>query len=211
MCAICYNSTSCTSTNSNSVSSTPLTLHAMPCCGASSNSSASTTSLVACEPCLRLLAADYRGICPFCRKRFEIVRSSSVLIPFTVREIKPVPPAKKQCSRCRQQHVLFQNTTMCQNCNLGTRYSFRYQCKRCLRTQRIAHPMWLYQTRGHGESECIREFTGPTWACHQGCGTFTQWRIVEDEVQRVPVEHRPREWDEVRNLLEEVRGRRGGQ
>merc|ERR1739841_182045 len=74
------------------------------------------------------------------------------------------------------------------------------------------HPMYRYQ-----ENEW--SFGGPTWFCHQRCGDYTHWRIVEADIGKVPVEDVPEGWgmrdreiEEVRRIRRaEIRGQRRGQ
>eukprot|EP00913_Durusdinium_trenchii_P028150 g26394.t1 len=82
-----------------------------------------------------------------------------------------------QCQMCRQMHILV-DQGMCEACNLGRRYVFRYECQRCHRLQRIPHPMWRYQATP-------TDFSSSTWACHQGCGDYTTWRLAPEDVGQV--------------------------
>jgi len=63
--------------------------------------------------------------------------------------------------------------------------------------------MWRYQTSPS-------EFGSASWACHQRCGDYTNWRIVHDDVAKVPMQDRPQSWGDG-EWIEEVRRIRRGQ
>ncbi|CAK9074501.1 unnamed protein product [Durusdinium trenchii] len=102
-----------------------------------------------------------------------------------------------QCQMCRQMHILV-DQGMCEACNLGRRYVFRYECQRCHRLQRIPHPMWRYQATP-------TDFSSSTWACHQGCGDYTTWRLAPEDVGQVPDMECPESWGRREEWLEQVR------
>ena len=128
----------------------------MPCCG-NPNS-----TVQHCRRCIETIVQNgiqsFIGRCPVCRAYF------------VMREGLPVSQASvpRQCQMCRQvKEIADPNRELCSACLLGR---FRYECNRCHRTQMIPHPMWLYQPSP-------TTFTGATWACHVGCGDYTNWRI----------------------------------
>ena len=74
----------------------------------------------------------------------------------------------------------------------------RYECDRCHRVQLIAHPMYRYQPDP-------LTFGTDTWACHAGCGTYTHWRIVADDANRIPPEECPETWGRRDEWIREIR------
>mmetsp|Transcript_32824 Transcript_32824/g.54018 ORF Transcript_32824/g.54018 Transcript_32824/m.54018 type:complete len:218 (+) Transcript_32824:62-715(+) len=145
----------------------------MPCCGREE----STTRF--CQPCIQVvcqMADGGYGKCPKCRHTISMVNG-------TVTVAEP----RGQCRMCRQGGKIIVDQGLCEACLLGSRYVFNYECDRCHRTQRIPHPMWRYQ-------ETPDSFGGATWACHRGCGSYTHWRILPDDLLRVPVQERPASW-----------------
>jgi hypothetical protein len=67
--------------------------------------------------------------------------------------------------------------------------------------QRIPHPMWRYQPSptAHGAA---------SWACHVGCHDYTNWRIVPDDVVRIPAQEVPESWGRRDEWLELIRASR---
>jgi hypothetical protein len=62
--------------------------------------------------------------------------------------------------------------------------------------------MWRYQTDGPGA------FGTATWACHVGCDDFTHWRVIPDDVARVPPMDTPESWGGQEGWLAAVREQR---
>ncbi|GMH94238.1 hypothetical protein TrVE_jg3916 [Triparma verrucosa] len=158
----------------------------MPCCGATSKSS----TVQFCFECIETITqmdAFKVGACPRCRK-FVAVESEKIVL----RE------RTGKCNCCMQQHVIVARGR-CQKCLLGSNYAFRYQCDKCNRIQRIPHPMWLYQPSP-------TSYGGATWACHVGqrC-EYTHWRILPDDVGRIPANHVPESWGGQEEMFESVR------
>jgi hypothetical protein len=90
---------------------------------------------------------------------------------------------------------------LCELCLLGSEYQFRYECERCHQVQSIPHPMWRYQPTAAA-------FGDTSWACHRRCGDYTHWRIVAEDVGRVPAQHAPEGWGMRETWLAAVRERR---
>jgi len=38
------------------------------------------------------------------------------------------------------------------------------------------------------------EYGSSTWACHQSCGDYTHWRVVESNVSNIPPHEIPERW-----------------
>ena len=96
------------------------------------------------------------------------------------------------------------SVAICDACWLGNQIALRYECEGCGGVQRIPHPMWRYQVDGP------EAFGHTPWACHQRCGTYTRWRVVPDDVARVPHGDAPESWgvDIVRQIRERQRRQR---
>ncbi|CAL1155885.1 unnamed protein product [Cladocopium goreaui] len=93
---------------------------------------------------------------------------------------------RQQCLMCCQMHIIV-GQGMCEACNLGRRFCFRYECARCHRIQEIPHPMWRYQKGPN-------DYGTASWACHEGCDAFTHWRIIPEDVSQVPATECPESW-----------------
>ncbi|CAD7961552.1 unnamed protein product [Amoebophrya sp. A120] len=94
-----------------------------------------------------------------------------------------VKPPKQQCQMCRQMRELYE-PPFCEQCHVGRRMTFRYECSRCHMIQRIPHPMWKYQDK-------VEKFGNTSWACHQRCGDYTMWRIVPEDAVNLPDDECP--------------------
>jgi hypothetical protein len=70
-------------------------------------------------------------------------------------------------------------------------YRFEYECNRCGNFQSIPHPMYRYQPT----ADTFPAVGGPTWACHQGCFDYTNWRIKADQADKVPNVDKPESWN----------------
>jgi len=164
----------------------------MPCCGRENS------DLKYCRRCLEIIARDFGsdqsvGVCPTCRKHFKISSGPNnhvCIEPHTMRG---------RCRMCMQDNKVIVNKGFCDKCLLGQEYSFVYECNRCHRRQRIPHPMFMYQTTPDS-------YSGATWACHQQCHDYTNWKICPEEVARVPAAHCPETWTRQRDAwLAQVR------
>lgn len=166
----------------------------LPCCQ-SKDPADSTTRF--CLDCLRLLCEHAGGVgrCPRCRAWIGV--EGAAVVP---RE------RQDQCRVCRQMRVIVDgDRIVCGACTLGLRFPLRYECDACHSIQRIGHPMWRYQTSGPGE------FGTSTWACHRRCRTFTHWRIVPEDVARVPDGDAPDSWGQREGWLQRIRDYRRSQ
>ena len=153
----------------------------MPCCGRSSS------SMLYCFPCVDLISQNgiknglngSIGRCPTCRRNYSVLgRTVSVL-----------SGPLGRCSLCSHRREIVDETrALCSACLLGLSFAFSYECERCLKVQRIPHPMWMYQPSPVA-------FGTEKWACHGGCDDYTTWRIVKEELQRIPMDHVPDEWN----------------
>ncbi len=157
----------------------------LPCCG---DRPESTTKF--CKKCIGTICMTGPcgvGKCPRCRKSLGEESDGS----FSVKE------ATGQCRMCRGNHVIMARG-MCEKCNLGERYCFIYECDNCHRNQRIPHPMFIYQP-------APQDYSTSTWACHQRCGDYTHWRIVESDIRRIPLQLVPESWGMQEAWMESVR------
>ncbi|EGB11509.1 hypothetical protein AURANDRAFT_70956 [Aureococcus anophagefferens] len=80
----------------------------------------------------------------------------------------------------------------------GDWYPLRYECEGCGKHQRIGHPMWRYQASP-------TEFGTTTWACHRLCRRQTNWRLIAEDVRRVPDGDAPESWGRRDEWLRSVR------
>ncbi|CAL1155872.1 unnamed protein product [Cladocopium goreaui] len=169
-CAICYEPCA------------PVTL---PCCGKEGS------TVMYCRNCMEIICAQGDGIgrCPTCRQCLSIDGAG----------VLSISENRQQCLMCRQMHIIV-GRGMCEACNLGDRFSFRYECARCHRIQEIPHPMWRYQK---GPSD----YGTASWACHRGCDAFTHWRIIPEDATQVPAMECPESWGRREEWLEDATGR----
>ena len=95
------------------------------------------------------------------------------------------------------------SVAICDACWLGNQIALRYECQGCGGVQRIPHPMWRYQVDGP------EAFGTTPWACHVRCGTYTRWRVISEDVARVPHGDAPESWgvDIVRQIRERQQAR----
>jgi len=158
----------------------------MPCCG----KDGSTTGY--CRRCIELICEHNQGVgrCPSCRK-YIIIDSTGKIV---------VTDKHGQCRMCRQWKTLI-DQGQCDACLLGQRFPLKYECDRCHRVQQIPHPMWRYQP-------APTEFGGATWACHKGCGDYTHWRVIAQDLPRVPAFDYPESWGRDDEWLDRVRRQR---
>lgn len=61
--------------------------------------------------------------------------------------------------------------------------------------------MWKYQPSP-------QEFSGDTWACHVGCGTYTKWRIKTSDIEKIPAQEAPESWGLREEWLRQVGAQR---
>jgi hypothetical protein len=145
----------------------------MPCCHRDGG------SVHYCRRCLEVICEQPPvgvGQCPTCRSFFTFENGRVVKTE-----------RKEICIMCQQLKIIV-NERKCSACSFGSLYSFRYECERCHREQRIPHPMWRYQPS-------CDAFGTSTWACHRGCGTYTHWRIVPADLASVPLADVPASWE----------------
>lgn len=207
------------------------TVHvAIPCC------EREETSLKFCYHCITILCSNGVGVCPRCNGPIEIshpndaTNGSHPEVIISERRvhcrmcnhIKPASafnrlpatniPGARPPPEIRRGII----TAVCSVCEIGIHNPLRYECQQCHRIQRIVHPMYRYQENSP------EEFGNTTWACHQRCGDYTRWRIIPQDIPRIPVDDIPENWGEesvqrrnfelIRNIRRnEMNGRRGGQ
>jgi hypothetical protein len=159
----------------------------MPCCGTR------TSTTWYCRRCIEIICENGGGIgmcpigCGFIRIDDGVVSRSE--------------PPRAMCRLCMQTRAIASGG-MCAACLLGSRLALRYECDRCHGTQRIPHPMWRYQRDGPGE------FGDVTWACHVGCGDYTHWRVVPEDIRLVPPIDAPPSWGQQLAWVAQVREQR---
>lgn len=161
----------------------------MPCC-ARENS-----TIAYCVPCMRIIVARAPGgrvgQCPTCRQHVSVDGDGVV----------HKAERRDTCLMCRQQRIIV-DESCCSACLLGRRLGpLRYECDGCHRVQLIAHPMYRYQRDP-------LTFGTDTWACHAGCGTYTHWKVLPADADRIPPEECPESWGRRDEWLQEIRGAR---
>ncbi len=162
----------------------------LPCCGRESASS------TACPPCMALIIAHGDGVgrCPLCRAGIRMGADGELM----------VCENQARCRMCCQLRVLESGGGgCCEPCTKGSQCPLEYECSRCHSMQRIGHPMFRYQATPE-------EWGTTTWACHRGCGTYTNWRISPkglDELRSLKWEL-PLTWPESQAALELLREQR---
>lgn len=111
------------------------------------------------------------GKCPTCSGWISLQEDGSVAAATEI---------AGRCRMCCGRKVLADPRSMlCGKCVLGSNFTFNYECQSCHLVQPIPHPMWIYQPSPD-------QFGNVTWACHRGCGTYTHWRVVPEDVARIP-------------------------
>jgi len=167
----------------------------LPCCGTHTDS-----TVRFCQLCMRTVCNQGAlgvGKCPRCRKFLGVASETAdpLTITFEVRD------RTGQCRMCRQQKVIVAND-QCDACLFGSRHVFRYECDGCHKFQRVPHPLYRYQ-------DSPAAFSGATWACHAGCGTYTHWRIASADVPKIPRQDVPDSWSPDNEAwFEEIRAAR---
>jgi predicted Zn finger-like uncharacterized protein len=170
----------------------------LPCCD-NATTTESTTRF--CLECLRMNCEHGGGVarCPRCRAWISVEDDEVVAHDGTGR-----------CSICMQEpRVLVArgrapdggSVAICDACWLGNQIALRYECQGCGGVQRIPHPMWRYQTDGP------EAFGHTPWACHVRCGTYTRWRVISEDVARVPHGDAPESWGV--DIVWQIRARQG--
>jgi len=94
------------------------------------------------------------------------------------------------CKYCLggNKKTLHPGKDICVDCVKWMNTPIHYECSKCHKNQAILHPMFNYTKKS-------THFSGATWACHRGCGTFTHWRIIPEHVKKVPQENWPtKDW-----------------
>jgi hypothetical protein len=158
----------------------------MPCCDRD------TSTIKYCRRCLEILCSQSQfGItrCPTCRSL--VGWNDGVLVR------REMPAIRQRCRMCCQEKVIA-GQGMCQVCLYGNAHPLRYECNRCHRIQTIPHPMWRYQASPE-------RFTTASWACHRGCGDYTFWRVVKEDIPLIPADDIPESWGMQDQALEAVR------
>lgn len=148
----------------------------MPCCDREH------ATVAFCVRCVRhICQRGHEGVgrCPKCREHVRVTPRGEVL----------VAENRGRCELCLQPNraLSAEQRALCVACAVGMRHPLRYECQRCGRAQRIAHPMWRYQPSP-------ATFGTTTWACHVGCGEYTRWRVAPADLARVPLDDVPESW-----------------
>jgi len=159
----------------------------LPCCGTSNF----TSTTIFCHDCLWCLSiptshSDPTRLChcPRCREWISLKPNKC---------IEKVQESIGTCLRCCQTRLLLISYKynenyigICDACYLGSSYSLMYDCKSCQHEQKIAHPMWRYQTTKN-------DYGNVSWLCHK-CQEFRFWRIVSTEISKIPIGETPESW-----------------
>lgn len=160
----------------------------MPCC----NREGSSTNF--CRRCMELICSESpfgMGRCPNCRATVGFKDGTLVLRTF-----------EDKCSMCRHHKIMVDlDRRLCSDCSFGSVYNLRYECNGCHKIQRIPHPMWRYQEKAD-------TYGSSSWACHQRCGDYTHWRVIPDDLERVPSNDIPASWGRDEDFLDMIRQHR---
>ena len=171
-CAICYENFDNSNPRAN-----------VPCCEVEG------TSVQLCMACVKVICdiannSENIGKCPRCSSYIKVLEG---------KVWKSDPPKENlfiRCRLCNQKRAPSNaNPQFCNACFLGLQNPLRYECQRCHHLQVIHHPMYRYQASPSA-------FGTATWACHQRCGEFTHWRILSQDVDKVPFNDVPDSWQE---------------
>mmetsp|Transcript_13035 Transcript_13035/g.15563 ORF Transcript_13035/g.15563 Transcript_13035/m.15563 type:complete len:260 (-) Transcript_13035:95-874(-) len=158
----------------------------MPCCGMIGS------SVSFCKPCLKVMCKhDSIAKCPSCRKPFFIIDD----------QISNNIPTQR-CRMCCQLKILSGNQGLCIACEIGSANLLRYECHKCHGIQKIPHPMYRYQVKSneYGYSS--------SWACHQRCHAQTHWKVLEEDLHKVPDDDAPLTWQRQEQYFETIRSLR---
>ena len=148
-----------------------------PCC------ERDASSVRFCLRCLELVcqSSPYEEAianCPRCREFIRVEEGT----------VQRAQRPNGRCGMCCQSRILV-NAHFCDACQMGREGGpLRYECNRCHEIQPISHPMYHYQEKPDS-------FGGATWACHMQCDDYTHWRIVSEDVNRVPADDIPHGWN----------------
>jgi hypothetical protein len=166
----------------------------LPCCGTRES------TVQYCQRCIEIIVEQgfggTVGRCPTCSQLISIqggVITGGHLV--------------SRCRMCMQEKpIACPRKVLCELCVLGHSLPpMRYECQKCGRIQQIPHPMFRYQEEGP------RSFGNVSWACHQRCGDYTMWRVVEQDVHMIPPEHCPASWGRRDEWLAQIREVRQGE
>eukprot|EP00927_Polykrikos_kofoidii_P036691 TRINITY_DN30979_c0_g1_i1.p1 TRINITY_DN30979_c0_g1~~TRINITY_DN30979_c0_g1_i1.p1 ORF type:complete len:372 (+),score=46.66 TRINITY_DN30979_c0_g1_i1:75-1190(+) len=158
----------------------------MPCCGRVGS------TIRYCRGCIELICkqGEGTGICPGCRQYISVDAFG------VVSKVEH----RAKCQMCNQLRLIV-GRGICDACTLGSRFMLRYECDGgCGRPQRIPHPMWRYQA-------IPTEFGTTTWAC-QRCKAYTHWRVLPEDLPKVPDFDCPESWARREHWLASVRRHR---
>jgi hypothetical protein len=61
--------------------------------------------------------------------------------------------------------------------------------------------MWTYQPSP-------TEYGTASWACHQRCGDFTFWKLINADFEKIPAQHSPVAWGRREEWLSLIREQR---
>lgn len=157
----------------------------LPCCHKDQS------SVQFCASCITLLCARSSIAtfsCPGCRS-FVSLEFGELIINEKV----------GHCSVC---HLINHMATpeLCHGClkRRMTLSHLLYECEQCHGLQHIPHPVWRYQPSPSS-------FTvSALWTCHQGCDTRTNWRLLEEDLPRIPQAERPASWSTAASRFYEI-------
>lgn len=185
-CAICFDE----ALTGGSVSLNRVKFANLPCCGAQPQGS-SVSFIKVCTSCILVLTspstsgAHRIGRCPRCLLWIKVqLPEATDKNVVSVEKVDVSGP----CLICNQEKdFLVENDKICDSCFLGRRRPLKYECRQCHCIQKIPHPMYRYQ-------QAEDKFGNVTWACQGKCGRFTKWRILPEELHRVPLGDAPKSW-----------------
>lgn len=159
-----------------------------PCCGLTDGRE-DTTSTKICPSCIRFIAAPSDNICrcPRCRGWIRVTvlyetddGGDSLQDQDNMPRVTVETLNSGKCSTCNQtkDNIVSRSggIAYCDACYFGSRNPLTYECLSCHQRQTIPHPMYRYQSAWD-------EFGTASWACHQGCGDYTYWRILPNMIE----------------------------
>ena len=158
----------------------------MPCCFVKDS------TIHYCRSCLKKIcsiAENGIGRCPTCQTKY-------IFDPATEEITLTVPKIISHCGMCCQQKEIEQDN-LCSACLIGQSHMYLYECDRCKESQSIPHPMWRYQRKPD-------EYGSASWACHQRCGDYTHWKILESDLKKIPLHECPESWGLRETWLSEI-------
>lgn len=185
-CAICYDEALQGDITLNRVKFANL-----PCCGGTKQGIGKDSFIKVCTSCILVLtspssAGQHRiGRCPRCLTWIKVqIPESPDKSVISIEKVE----TKGQCLICNQhKDHLVEEDQVCDSCFLGRRQPLKYECQNCHGIQKIPHPMYRYQ-------KTEEEFGTATWACQGKCGGFTTWKILPEEIHRIPLGDAPKTW-----------------